>query len=90
MKTSFVTGATGQDGSYLIRKLLSEGRRVCALVRRSSTSNMSRLADLTPGRQENGAELHFVPGDLTDGAGLIGILETYEPDEIFKAVESIS
>ncbi len=84
MKTSFVTGATGQDGSYLIRKLLSEGRRVCALVRRSSTSNMSRLADLTPGRQENGAELQFVPGDLTDGAGLIGILETYEPDEIFN------
>ena len=58
MKTSLVTGATGQDGSYLIRKLLSEGRRVCALIRRASTSNMSRLSDLREGVQPNGSELN--------------------------------
>ena len=46
MKTSLVTGATGQDGAYLTRKLLSEGRRVCAMIRRTSTSNMSRLLGL--------------------------------------------
>ena len=61
MKTALVTGATGQDGSYLIRKLLAEGRRVCGIVRRSSTPNTSRIADLTPGVQANGSELFSEP-----------------------------
>lgn len=84
MKTSLVTGATGQDGSYLIRKLLAEGRRVCALTRRVSTSNMSRLADLTPGAQSNGSELVYCVGDLTDSSSLMRIFEEYEPDEVYN------
>ncbi len=84
MKTSLITGSTGQDGAYLTRKLLSEGRRVCALVRRSSTSNMSRLADLTPGVQPNGSELIYCTGDLTDSSSLLQIFEQYEPDEVFN------
>lgn len=84
MKTSLVTGATGQDGAYLIRKLLAEGRRVYALVRRSSTSNLSRLANIKPGMQENGSELVFCTGDLTDFSSLLHILEKCEPDEVFN------
>ncbi len=84
MKTSLLTGATGQDGSYLVRKLLSERRRVCAMVRRSSTSNMSRLNDLTQGVQPNGSELIYVTGDLTDTASLARIVSEYEPDEVYN------
>ena len=84
MKTALTTGSTGQDGSYLIRKLLAEGRRVCALVRRSSTSNMERLADLTPGVQSNGSELIFRFGDLTDSSSLTRVLEEFEPDEVYN------
>ncbi len=84
MKTALTTGSTGQDGSYLIRKLLAEGRRVCALVRRSSTSNMGRLADLTQGVQPNGSELIFRFGDLTDSSSLTRVLEEFEPDEVYN------
>ena len=84
MKTSLVTGATGQDGSYLIRKLLSEGRRVCALIRRASTSNMSRLSDLREGVQPNGSELIFCTGDLTDTPSLMRTLGEFEPDEVYN------
>ena len=84
MKTSLVTGATGQDGAYLTRKLLSEGRRVCAMIRRSSTSNMSRLLGLREGTQENGSELRFVTGDLTDSANIARILEEFRPDEVYN------
>lgn len=84
MKTAFLTGSTGQDGSYLIRKLLDEGRRVCAMVRRASTSNMSRLSDLKPGVQPNGSELIYVTGDLGDSSSISRILEEYEPDEVYN------
>lgn len=84
MKTSLVTGATGQDGAYLTRKLLSEGRRVCAMIRRTSTSNMSRLLGLREGTQENGSELRYVTGDLTDSANISRILEEFEPDEVYN------
>ena len=84
MKTSFITGSTGQDGSYLIRKLLDEGRRVCALVRRASTPNTSRIDDLQPGIQPNGSELIYCTGDLTDTSSLMAILEKFEPDELYN------
>ena len=84
MKTSFVTGSTGQDGSYLIRKLLAEGRRVCALVRRSSTPNTSRIDDLAPGAKPNGSELFYRTGDLTDASSLRRILEEFKPDEVYN------
>ncbi|MBQ9873078.1 MAG: GDP-mannose 4,6-dehydratase [Thermoguttaceae bacterium] len=84
MKTSLVTGATGQDGSYLIRNLLAKGYRVVGLVRRSSTSNASRLADLVPGVQENGSELIYRYGDLADSSSLIRQLEEFAPDEVYN------
>ncbi len=84
MITSFVTGSTGQDGSYLIRKLLDEGRRVCALARRASTPNTSRIDDLKPGVQPNGSELIYRAGDLTDASSLMTILKEFEPDEVYN------
>ena len=46
MNTAFVTGVTGQDGSYLSELLLDKGYEVHGLVRRSSTENRQRITHL--------------------------------------------
>ncbi|HNJ78904.1 MAG TPA: GDP-mannose 4,6-dehydratase, partial [Marmoricola sp.] len=46
MKRAFITGITGQDGSYLAELLLAKGYDVHGLVRRSSSLNRSRIEHL--------------------------------------------
>ena len=46
MKRAFITGITGQDGSYLAELLLAKGYEVHGLVRRSSSLNRSRIDHL--------------------------------------------
>lgn len=46
MSTAFITGITGQDGSYLAELLLQKNYKVVGLVRRSSTSNTERIDHL--------------------------------------------
>ncbi|MCF0235027.1 MAG: GDP-mannose 4,6-dehydratase, partial [Thermoguttaceae bacterium] len=84
MKTAVITGATGQDGSYLVRRLLSLQYRVVALIRRASTPNAARIADLKPGVQANGAELVFRFGDLADYPSLARLMEEFAPDEVYN------
>ena len=43
MKRAFITGITGQDGSYLTELLLSKGYEVHGLIRRASTFNTGRI-----------------------------------------------
>ena len=43
MKKAFITGITGQDGSYLAELLLSKGYEVHGLIRRASTFNTERI-----------------------------------------------
>ena len=43
MKKAFITGITGQDGSYLAELLLSKGYEVHGMKRRSSSFNTSRI-----------------------------------------------
>jgi len=45
-KTALITGVTGQDGSYLAEFLLAKGYRVVGMVRRASTENFERIADV--------------------------------------------
>ena len=76
-KVAFVTGATGQDASYLFELLLLKGYEVHGMVRRSSTFNRSRIDHLDI--QEN---LHY--GDMTDFASLVSIIDKVRPDEIYN------
>ena len=46
MKKAFITGITGQDGSYLAQLLLEKGYEVHGLIRRSSTFNTDRIDHL--------------------------------------------
>jgi len=45
-KTAFITGITGQDGSYLAELLLGKGYQVHGLIRRASTFNTARIDHL--------------------------------------------
>ena len=69
MKVGFITGITGQDGSYLAELLLEKGYIVHGLIRRSSNINTQRINHIFSNPK---LKLHY--GDLTDGASLYKIL----------------
>lgn len=69
MKVGFITGITGQDGSYLTELLLEKGYIVHGLIRRSSNINTQRIEHIYTNPN---LILHY--GDLTDGASLYKIL----------------
>ena len=77
MKTAFITGIAGQDGSYLAEHLLSLGYRVTGIVRRNSTveHQRNRVAHLP-------LELEY--GDLTDQSSLERAFRMFKPDEIYN------
>ncbi len=49
MKKTFITGITGQDGSYLAEFLLDKGYEVHGTIRRTRAFNGSRIDLLAPG-----------------------------------------
>ena len=82
-KRAFITGITGQDGSYLAELLLSKGYEVHGLLRRSSSFNTGRLDHLYADPHMQGVRLHLHYGDLTDGTSLTRLLQTIAPDEVY-------
>jgi len=67
VKVAFVTGITGQDGSYLAEILLEKGYDVWGIIRRSSTMNTMRIEHIFQ-------KLILRYGDLTDSSNLLSIL----------------
>jgi GDPmannose 4,6-dehydratase len=81
-KTAFITGVTGQDGSYLSEFLLDKGYMVYGLVRRSSLFNRSRIEHIINGKHSKNFRLIY--GDLADSSSLNRFIEKYRPDEIYN------
>ena len=79
MKTAFITGITGQDGSYLAESLLSKGYRVIGLKRRTSLISTDRIDHLFG---NNNFDLEY--GNLNDSGCLHRILLKYKPEEIYN------
>ena len=79
MKKAFITGITGQDGSYLADFLLEKGYEVHGILRRSSLFNTDRIDHL-----ENNKNLHTYWGDLTDSSNLHSLLSQIQPDEVYN------
>lgn len=77
MPTALITGITGQDGSYLAELLLSKGYEVIGVARRSSTITSERIDHLLD-------NIIAVQGDLTDQGSILGLIEEYEPTEIYN------
>lgn len=78
-KKALITGATGQDGSYLAEFLLEKGYEVHGMLRRTSTERKERIEHL---RMELAFHLHY--GDMTDSMSLLRIVEKVRPDEIYN------
>lgn len=83
-KRAFITGITGQDGSYLAELLLSKGYEVHGLIRRASTFNTVRLDHLFEDPHAPGHRLTLHYGDLTDGSRLVTLMDSIRPQEIYN------
>ena len=76
-KVALITGITGQDGSYLAEFLLNKGYDVHGFIRRSSTSNISRIDHI-----KNNINLHYA--DLTDCSCICNLVDEIQPDEVYN------
>lgn len=76
-KKAFITGISGQDGSYLSEYLLSLGYEVHGIIRRHSISQSqdTRIAHLP-------VKTYY--GDLLDQSSLERLLQEIQPDEIYN------
>lgn len=82
-KTAFITGITGQDGSFLADLLLDKGYRVVGLARRSTNYDYPNIRHLI-GR----VTLEY--GDLIDSDCLNNLIARYQPDEVYNiAAQSV-
>ena len=84
MKKAFITGITGQDGSYLAELLLEKGYEVWGLIRRSSSFNTVRLEHIYQDPHDHDRRLNLVYGDLSDGVSLASLLGDIRPDEVYN------
>jgi GDPmannose 4,6-dehydratase len=81
---AFITGITGQDGSYLAEFLLDRGYEVHGLVRRGSLFHTDRIDHLYVDPHEGDARLFLHYGDLLDPNTLSRLLLEIRPDEIYN------
>ncbi len=82
-KTALITGITGQDGSYLADFLLEKGYEVHGVIRRTSTSNTSRISHILQNVNEGNLMFFLHYGDLTDATSLDKTIGDILPDEIY-------
>jgi GDPmannose 4,6-dehydratase len=78
-KVAFITGITGQDGSYLAELLLSKKYEVHGILRRSSVFTSKRIDHIM-----NHPNLHTYHGDLTDSSNLHRLIAQIQPNEIYN------
>lgn len=79
MKKAFITGITGQDGSYLAETLLNKGYKVYGLTRRTSTQNFARIQSII-----HNPNLELISGDLMDQHSLTFALKDIQPEEVYN------
>ena len=77
MKTAFITGINGMDGSHLADLLLDKGYKVFGMERRSSSKNRTNTSHLE-------GKITFLQGDLTDQNSLLRCLKESNPTEVYN------
>lgn len=78
-KKAFITGITGQDGSFLAEFLLEKNYEIHGLIRRTSTERRDRIDHLL-----NHKDFYLHYGDITDSLNLIKVIKNVLPDEIYN------
>jgi GDPmannose 4,6-dehydratase len=76
-KVAFITGITGQDGSYLAEFLLQKGYKVYGMVRRASVDKYERISHIMD-------KIELIQGDLLDQYSLISALKQAQPTEVYN------
>lgn len=80
MKKAFITGITGQDGSYLTELLLEKGYKVYGFVRRVALEDaehrMSRILHLL-------RDIELVSGSLESYPSVYKAIASVKPDEVY-------
>jgi GDPmannose 4,6-dehydratase len=74
---AFITGITGQDGSYLAELLLEKGYEVIGMVRRSSTESFDRINHIKD-------KIELVQADLLDQLSIVNVIEHHRPNEVYN------
>lgn len=77
-KIAIVTGANGQDGSYLCELLLEKGYRVFACIRRSSQDTLKLIRPIL-----NRLDIRYI--DMNDGISLSNVIR--EVDNLMASYE---
>ena len=83
-KIAFITGITGQDGSYLAEFLLAKDYEVHGLIRRSSSFNTGRIDHIFQDPHEKNLRLKLHYGDLTDGVNMTNLIHEIQPTEVYN------
>ncbi|EIZ80795.1 GDP-mannose 4,6-dehydratase [Novosphingobium sp. Rr 2-17] len=83
-KKALITGATGQDGSYLAEFLLEKGYEVHGIKRRASSFNTQRIDHIYADSHLGPARFQLHYGDLSDTSNLTRLIAEIEPDEVYN------
>ena len=83
-KIAFITGLTGQDGSYLAEFLLEKNYIVHGLKRRSSVINTNRIDHIYEKIQKNNKKFYIHYGDVTDSININNLIKRIKPDEVYN------
>ena len=82
-KVAFITGITGQDGSYLAELLLNKKYIVHGLLRRTSVLNIERIQEIIYQYEKSGQlQLHYM--DLTDTSSISNLIKKFKPSEFYN------
>lgn len=84
MKTAFITGINGQDGSYLAEFLINKGYKVHGTIKRSSLENNQKILNIA--NILNKIEIHTFP--LDDHLSIFKCIEKIKPDECYHLAAS--
>ena len=76
-KRAFITGITGQDGSYLSEFLLNKGYEVAGLVRRTAVQDLGNISEI-----KDNVKIYY--GDLQSPESIALALLDFKPDEIYN------
>ncbi len=88
MKKAFITGITGQDGSYLAEFLLKKDYEVHGIVRRSSRTvigtDTGAIYEYEGSNIKNSSKLHLYYADLSDFSSISRRIQDIRPDEVYN------
>jgi len=83
-RRAFITGVTGQDGSYLAELLLEKNYEVHGMIRRASSFNRKRIDHLFLDSHDNKTDFYLHYGDMSDSSNMNRVLEKVKPHEIYN------